>query len=107
MSKTIYRINGKQVTPRQFMKGARANGAPMRANTYRGHDPLISEALGCMKAQVPKMRRLIETEGIQGVRVRDSGQLEITSRRGRKKLMHVLSEIRGYKHVDQDGGYGD
>lgn len=103
----IYRINGKQVSRREFMKGSKANGAPMRANTYRGHAPLLSDAMGCMKAQVPDMRRMIETEGIQGVRVRDSGQLEITSRRGRKKLMRVLSEIRGQKYVDQDGGYGD
>lgn len=97
----IYRINGKQVSRGAFMKGARANGAPMRANTYRGHDPLLSDGMGCMKSQVPELRRVIEKHGIQGVRVRDSGQLEITSRRGRKQLLRV----RGF--CDADGSYGD
>lgn len=97
----IYRINGQQVTRGKFLKGAKANGAPMRANTYRGHDPLISDGIGCMKSQVGEMRRVIEAHGIQGVRVRDSGQLEITSRRGRKQLL----KVRGFH--DADGSYGD
>ena len=97
----IYRINGQQVSREKFLKRSKANGAPMRSNTYRGHDPLISDGIGCMKSQVPEMRRVIEAHGIQGVRVRDSGQLEITSRRGRAKLL----KVRGL--VDADGSYGD
>jgi hypothetical protein len=74
---------------------------PLVANTYREHDPLISEGLGCMKAQVPEMREVIRKHNIKGVRVRDNGQLEITSRRGRKELLRV----RGL--ADADAGFGD
>lgn len=109
MRKPVYKLNGQVITRKKFLSLADAftPGVPMTANTYRGHDPLISEGLGCMKAQVPKMRRMIKDEGIQGVLVRDSGQLEITSRRGRKKLIRTLSEIRGERLCDADGGYGD
>ncbi len=97
----IYRINGKEVTRGEFLKGARANGAPQTANTYRGHDPLVSEGMGCMKSQVGELRESIARRGIQGVRVKDSGQLEITSRRGRKEVLRM----RGF--ADNEGGYSD
>jgi predicted SnoaL-like aldol condensation-catalyzing enzyme len=96
-----YRINGKEVTRERFLKGAKANGVPQAAATYRGHDPLVSDGMGCMKAQVPEMREAIAKRGIQGVRVKDSGQLEITSRRGRKEVLRM----RGF--VDNEGSYGD
>jgi hypothetical protein len=96
-----YRYNGKRVTRLQFLRGAKANGAPMVSNTYRGHDPLISDGIGCMKSQVGEMRDMIRRHGIQGVTVKDSGQLEITSRRGRKDLLRR----RGL--VDNDASYGD
>jgi len=82
-------------------KRSKLFGVPMVANTYREHDPLISEGIGCMKSQVPEMRETIRKHNIKGVRVRDSGQLEITSRRGRKELLRV----RGL--ADADGGYSD
>ena len=47
------------------------------------------------------MREVIRKHNIQGVKVRDNGQLEITSRRGRRELLRV----RGL--VDADAGYGD
>ena len=105
-----YKLNGKRVTREEFCAGARPDwlsGPPMAANTYTEHDPLISEGLGCMKSQVADMRKLIESEGIQGVKILDSGQARITSRRGRNHLMRVLSEIRGNQYHDADGGYGD
>lgn len=99
-----YRLNGKRVTREEFLAGAKKDwlGSPPRtANTYREHDPLISEGLGCMKSQVPEMREAIRAHGIKGVVVRDNGQLEITSRRGRAELC----KLRGL--ADADGGYGD
>ena len=54
-----------------------------------------------MKSQVPEMRETIHKHNIKGVRVRDNGQLEITSRRGRRELCRV----RGL--ADADGGLGD
>jgi hypothetical protein len=97
------KLNGKEVTPAEFFRAGRVGGGgvAMSANTYRDHDPLISEGLGCMKAQVSEMRAEIEKRNIKGVRVRDSGQLEFTSRRGRKEV----ARMRGL--ADADGGYGD
>ena len=82
-------------------KKSKLFAVPMVANTYREHDPLISEGIGCMKAQVPEMREVIRRHNIKGVRVRNNGQLEITSRQGRKELLRV----RGLQ--DADGGFGD
>lgn len=98
----IYRINGKQVSRKRFLKGAKANGHPQTSiTTYRGHDPLISDGAGCMQAQVPELREAIKKHNIQGVTVKDSGQLEITSRQGRKELLRM----RGF--CDNEGCYGD
>jgi hypothetical protein len=96
-----YRINGKEVSRETWLKNCRANGIPTKTNTYRGHDPLVSDGLGVMKAQVGEMREAIAKRGIQGVRVKDSGQLEFTSRRGRREVIRM----RGFN--DNDGGYGD
>jgi hypothetical protein len=101
---TTYRINGKRVTKEEWKatpgKGL-AGGCPMGTVAYSETDPLISEGIGCMKSQVPEMRQMIRARGIRGVRVLDNGQLEITSRRGRRDLLRA----RGL--VDNDGGYGD
>ena len=102
MSKVKYVLNGREVSAEEFRKGSvETLAVPMTANTYRAHDPLLSDGLGCLKAQVPEMRRVIEHHNIKGVAVKDNGQLEITSRRGRKELLAV----RGL--VDNDGSYGD
>lgn len=97
------KLNGKEVTPAEFHRDGPIGGSgiPMAANTYQDHAPLISEGIGCLKAQVPEMRETIRKHNIQGVRVRDTGQLEITSRQGRKELLRV----RGL--ADADGGFGD
>lgn len=101
-----YILNGKQVTKEEFdAAGAKGDeflkGSAFVPHTYRDHDPLLSDGMGCMKAQVPEMREVIRRHNIKGVTVRDSGQLEITSRRGRRELLRV----RGL--ADADGGYGD
>jgi hypothetical protein len=111
MSKIKHILNGQEVTREEFVAGSRADylngGSYFVPNTYSEHDPLISEGLGCMKKQVPAMRQMIESEGIQGVKILDSGQARITSRRGRNHLIRALSEIRGFNLHDTDGGYGD
>lgn len=100
-----YLINGKEVTREEFVvDGDTVWLQPRRIitpNTYRAHDPLLSDGIGCMKAQVPEMREAIRKHNIKGVTVRDSGQLEITSRQGRKELLRM----RGF--VDNDAGFGD
>ena len=109
-SGVTYRLNGKTVSREEFTAGARRDwlqGAPMAANTYREHDPLISEGLGCMKSQVPEMRKMLKEEGIQGVSILDSGQARITSRRGRNALIKKLSEFHNVNLHDMDGGFGD
>lgn len=95
-----YKINGREVTRREFLrKRVGGSGAPMASQAYSM--PLISDGIGCMKAQVPALRELVRRHNIQGVKVKDNGQLEITSRRGRRELLRA----RGL--VDNDGGYGD
>lgn len=104
MSKVAYTLNGKSVTREEFLAGSRTdylNGGYFVPNTYSAHDPLVSDGIGCLKSQVPELRQVIKQHNIQGVTVKDSGQLEITSRRGRKELLRV----RGL--VDNDGGFSD
>lgn len=112
MSTILTQYKGRTVTKEELdrLMPPKANwleAPPMAANTYSEHDPLISEGLGCMKHQVKDMRKMIESEGIQGINVLDSGQVRITSRRGRNQLIRTLSEIRGVNMHDADGGYGD
>lgn len=100
-----YVVNGKQLTREEFESLPGKPGwleAPfMTAHTYSEDNPLVSEGMGCMRAQVPELRQIIRKHSIQGVRVRDNGQLEITSRQGRRDLLRV----RGMH--DADGSYGD
>lgn len=100
-----YEIEGREVTAEEYYDH---HGTPewlrkpfQTAHTYRDHDPLLSEGLGCMKSQVGEMREVIRKHNIKGVTVRDSGQLEITSRRGRRELL----KVRGL--CDNDGCYSD
>mgnify|MGYP001599860960 CR=1 FL=1 len=47
------------MTRAEFLRNKKADwlkGAFMTAHTYRDHDPLLSDGIGCMKAQVPEMR---------------------------------------------------
>jgi len=101
---TRYKINGKYVSREEWdaREGAGlAGGAPMGTVAYSESSPLISDGLGCLKNQVPEMRKEIRKHNIKGVRVLSNGQLEISSRQGRRELLRV----RGL--VDSDGGYGD
>jgi len=99
-----YKINGKKVTKDEWdlRSGVGLNsGVPFGTVAYSESRPLISQGLGCLRSQVPEMREVIKKHGIMGVRVLDSGLLEITSRRGRRELCRV----RGL--ADADGGYGE
>lgn len=102
--RTPYKINGRYVTKEEWdatpgvgWKG----GAPMMTVAYSESKPLISEGLGCMRSQVAEMRKAIRLHNIKGVRVLDNGQLEITSRRGRREICRM----RGL--ADADAGYSD
>lgn len=100
-----YIINGKEVTREEFTANPSDDwlkpGGLAIPNTYRAHDPLMSDGIGCMKSQVPELREVVRKHNIKGVTVQDSGRLEITSRQGRKELMRV----RGL--CDNEGCYGD
>lgn len=97
------RLNGKRVSPEEFHRKRKIGGSgiPMVAAAYSEAKPLISDGLGCMRGQVQEMREAIKERGIQGVKVRNNGQLEITSRRGRAEVCRM----RGLH--DNDAGYGD
>ena len=99
-----YFVNGKEVSPEEFRSGKRSDwldAPPMTSNTYRAHDPLLSDGIGCLKSQVPELRNVIKQHNIQGVAVKDSGQLEITSRQGRKEVRRERGS------VDNEGSYAD
>jgi len=105
-----YKINGKYVTKEEWdaTPGIGLDGGvPMCTIAYSESKPLISDALGVMKSQVGEMREMIKRERIMGVRVLENGQLEISSRNGRREVMRALNEARGCRMVDADGGYGD
>ena len=97
------KINGQEVTEKEFHKNGPVggSGAPMTTTAYSEAKPLISDGLGCMKSQVSEMRDEIKKHNIHGVRVLDSGQLEIVSRRGRREVLRMR------QLVDAEGGYGD
>lgn len=102
-----YIVNGKEVSQEEFTERGPKNSDWLKPgwlsvpNTYRDHDPLMSDGLGCMKSQVGEMRDVIRKHNIQGVTVEDSGRLQITSRQGRRDLL----KVRGF--CDNDGGYSD
>ena len=102
-----YKINGKTVTKEEWdaHEGVglklRRGQVPYGTVAYSESKPLLSEGMGCMRSQVAEMREVIQKHNIKGVRVKDSGQLEITSRRGRRDLL----KVRGL--ADADGGYSD
>ena len=98
------KLNGVEVTAAEFHRRGKVGGTgvPMVASTaYSEAKPLISDGIGCMKSQVEDMRSEIARRNIMGVKVRDNGQLEITSRRGRREVLRM----RGL--ADADGCYGD
>lgn len=96
-------LNGKEVTPERFHQGGKIGGSgiPRVTQTYTSAKPLVSDGIGCMKAQVPEMREAIRAHGIVGAHVRDNGQIEFTSRRARRNVL----KMRGLH--DNDGGVGD
>ena len=106
MSEIKHKYNGRFVTQEELdrlmpRKPDWLSGAPMVANTYSEHDPLISEGCGVMKSQVGETRELIKRHGIQGAAVLDGGQVRFTSRRARNAFL----KLRGLH--DSDGGFGD
>jgi hypothetical protein len=106
--KVKYTINGKEVTKAQFSNLPSKPGAPMVANTYRHHDPLISESMGVLPNQIDKersdLRRWQEKGELTEVSIRDDGSVALEGRgeQGRVGWMRY----RGGKQ-DADGGYGD
>ena len=106
MSGVLRKYKGKVVTQEELdvlvpNKPDWLEKPSMAANTYTEHDPLISEGCGVMKSQVAETRNLIKLHGIQGAAVRDSGQIQFTSRRARNEFLRM----RGFR--DMDGGFND
>ena len=72
-------------------------------NTYSEAHPLVSQALGCHPDQVEEYREAARRQGLTGVRYRDDGTCELTSR-GRHGRAGLL---RASGLHDNDGGYSD
>jgi hypothetical protein len=96
-----YRINGKVVSRKEFMRKKRTggSGAPMMNRAYE--KPLKSVSAGCHSTQVAEFNAHLERAGIQGARYSSDGTLEFTSRRARNEVCR----LRGL--IDQDASYGD
>jgi hypothetical protein len=96
-------LNGVEVTPAEFHRGGKigGSGVAMISNAYSEAKPLVSDGVGCLKHQVPRLRNLIRQHNIRGARVMDNGQVQFTSKGARAQLL----DKRGL--VDNDGGYGD
>jgi hypothetical protein len=101
----VYKINGKQVSREEWDKkpgvGITEGKPSLSTVAYSESKPLRSQGLGCMKHQVPEMRRLVEQHRLTGIKVCNDGSLEITSRQDRAKLMKLRD------CHDNDGGFGD
>ena len=83
-------------------------GVPMVANTYRDHDPLISESTGVLPHQVAaervKLRRLQEKGELTAVSIQDRGAVEFRGKGEQGRIGWM--RYRG-NQIDADGGYGD
>jgi hypothetical protein len=106
MSGVVRKYKGKVVTQDELdaimpRKSDWLDGPPMASHTYTEHNPLVSDGAGVMKSQIAETRDLIKRHGIQGAAVRDSGQVQFTSRRARNEFLRM----RGFR--DMDGGFGD
>jgi uncharacterized membrane protein len=106
MSEVKFKYKGKFVSAEELdqlmpRKVDWLESPSMAANTYTEHNPLVSEGCGVMKSQVDETRDLIKRHNIQGAAVRNSGQVQFTSRRARNEFL----KMRGFH--DMDGGYGD
>lgn len=99
-----YKINGVEVSKEEWdsRKGVGLKGGvPMGTVAYSESKPMISDGIGCLPNQVGEMRAAVKQNGIRGVRVLNNGQLEITSRQGRRDVLRM----RGLH--DAEAGYGD
>ncbi len=109
MSRTVYKLNGREVTAEEFRQGATTDwleGAA-RVSKLRESNPRISESSGVMPRQVSKerkrLRKLQEQGFLTGVAIQDNSAVQYTSQgeQGRRGWM------RYRKKVDYDGCYGD
>lgn len=104
MMKVVYKLNGREVTKKEFGKkklprlNLRVSSGPAAYDSSR---PLISKAAGCMRSQVGEFREFIRVRGLRDVEVRTNGDIAFTSRRGRAAF------LRERNMHDNDGGYGD
>jgi len=101
------KLNGKEVTPREFHQGGKigGEGIPMiPPNTYTDARPWVSESSGVLPRQVAEARESVaNNKELTAVRVLDNGAVECTDRfdAGRRGWMKHRNKI------DADGGYGE
>ena len=102
-----YRINGKQVSRKEFQRDTERRAAAGQVN-YDGPPmtcslagwPFYSDAMGCHPKQIPEYRRKLARHGLKAEFSTD-GRIKLESRAHRKQIGQAL----GY--YDRDGGCGD
>ncbi len=105
--KVRYRINGKEVSRKKFLRHkvpylgtGDGRGIPGIAAAY-SRRPVVSVGLGCTRKQVPEFNRRLEAAGITGAHHAPNGDLVIETRQARNEVL----KMRNMR--DCDAGYGD
>ncbi len=96
---TIYRLNGKVVTERAFMRKTLGIKAGVKQINTSGAWPIISDAMSVLPEQVAEAQALDRSLGVHA-EYRD-GRPVLESRTHRKEFL----EAHGM--YDRSGGYGD
>lgn len=99
MTRTRYRINGKEVSRAAFLKRRGGLGVPMVSRAYE--KPLVSVSCGVHPEEVDAAREEAREAGLTGVDFDKDGMARFSSREQRRRYL----KFRGYR--DNDGGYGD
>ena len=98
-----FKLNGKEVSRRQFLKKKAGVKGIFEEGGFRGAPsnwPLYSDALGCLPTEVPEQTRVLNEAGLHA-EFDSVGRMKLESRGHRKKMCRLFGLI------DRSGGYSD
>jgi len=96
-----YKINGKKVSRKEFLRRKGRLGIPMISRAYLSGKPHVSTAMGVPASQVKEFNDMYQEAGITSAYHRPDGSLVEETRQARNDVM----KLRRFR--DQDAGYGD
>jgi hypothetical protein len=98
--KLYYDRDKKKVVEADVVPSVSRSSLP-GGGAYSEARPLLSVASGVPKHMTQELRDFVKERKLKGVEVLDTGEVQFTSRSGRKEYL----KARGM--IDNDGGYGD